>query len=204
MLKSFAHPLLNRFVPLFALAAVFLAPSRAQAVEGRGGLLLAEGPGVWLEGRQRLGKTDLGIHLAGSTIDLEVMRNGGEISNTDQFGQTSYTTAFIPGRVTAFFYEWGLVAARKVHSAERWNLGLTTGIMGGLLDGTEDERVMGPASVMILVPAIVEIDWHPLPDWKRLGLTIAAGGVWTTPGDEDELYPEVSPWRWQIRSGVLF
>ncbi len=64
---------------------------------------------------------------------------------------------------------------------------------------------MGPASVMILVPAFLEADWHP---WegrgKRFGLTFGVGGVWTTPGDEDNLYPEVSAWRWQARTGLVF
>jgi hypothetical protein len=187
-----------------ALLVAILLPGSVQAVEGRLGTYFAEGPGAWLQVRHPIAGTDLGIHLAGSLIDLEVNLYKGSKASTDEFGRTTYESSYAPGQVTAMFYEWGLVGSRTVYRADTWNLAISSGLLGGLLDGTMDERPMKPASSMILVPAFLELDSRPFSTWRRLGFTIGAGGVWTIPGDQESLYPEVSPWRWQGRAGVVF
>jgi len=183
--------------------ALALAAGPAEALSGRLGTFVAEGPGVWLQVRHPIKGTEFGIHLAGSTIDLDVVTSTS-IPTTNAYGFTEYTERMTPDRVSAQFYEWGVVGARPIHTTDRWTLALSTGLLGGLIDGNMDARVVNPAEVMILVPAFVEADWQPLPDHRRFGLTFGAGGVWTTPGDEDELYPEVSAWRWEARTGLRF
>lgn len=191
-------------LPSLALGFVLSAGLPTHALEGRIGTYVAEGPGVWLQVRHPIAGTDLGIHLAGSAIELEVGRASGKDTVIGMFGYPELATVYSPAQVTAAFYEWGVVAARKVHMADRWGLGISTGFLGGLLDGTQDERVLGPASLMFLVPVFLEVDWHPWVDRKRLGATFGLGAVWASPSDQDELYPEISPWRWQARAGILF
>lgn len=197
------HPVAS--TRLLALLVAILLPGSVQALEGRVGTYIAEGPGAWLQVRHPIAGTDVGIHLAGSLIDLEVSLYKGLKTSTGENGLPTYQSSYAPGEVTAMFYEWGLTGSRTVYRADRWSLALFSGLLGGLLDGTMDERPSTkPASVMLLVPAFVEIDSRPVETWRRLGFTAGVGGVWTSPSDEDELYPEVSSWRWQARAGILF
>lgn len=175
----------------FALLASALVPAPAQALSGRLGSMVAEGPGAWLQVRHPVAGTDLGIHLAASTIQLDVLLYNG-------LGPK------LAGTVNAQFFEWGVVLGRPVFRSDAWTLEVNTGFQGGLLDGTQDEGGRPLARTMILVPLHLDGIWHPLPDHRRFGLTFGAGGVWTTPGDEDNLYPEVSAWRWQARTGLVF
>lgn len=199
--KSLAGQFSNQSAA-FALAVVLAGLTPARALDGRIGTYVAEGPGAWLQVRHPIGGTDFGVHLAASTIRLDVLLyNPSFGSSLDAVGTTSQT---IPGEATALFTEWGVVAARTLHRADRWGFALSTGLMGGLLDGTEDEGGRPLARTMILVPAFLESDWHPWENHQRLGFTLGAGGVWTIPGDDDNLYPEVSAWRWQARTGLIF
>lgn len=189
-----------------ALLLVSLCPVRGHALQGRLGAHLAEGPGIWLQVRHPIAGTDFGIHLAGSFIDLDVMSRGATIYGTDERGIPTYTPGpLAPSTVTALFYEWGIVVGREIYTRDSWNLEVNTGFQGGLLDGTLDESMRPLATEMLLVPLHLDGTWYPFTGAaRRFGFQLGAGGVWTFPGDEDNLYPEVSAWRWQVRSGLLF
>lgn len=196
---------LGRWVlsPLLLAALIGAVPSHA--LEGRFGPMLSDGPGIWLQGRQSIFGTDIGIHLAASSIDLRVLTESEVFLLTDSLGNREYRFGpIVPAIVSAQFYEIGLVVARDLHASERWNLALSSGILGGILDGTRDVSLRPLATSMLLVPVFLEADWHTFEHWKRLGVTLGAGGVWTSPRNEDDLYPEVSAWRWQARAGILF
>lgn len=198
-------PWRESFGATLVLGMTLLAISPSHALEGRFGPLLSDGPGIWLQGRQALAGIDLGIHLAASSIDLRVLTESEVVLLTDSLGNRKYFYGpIVPATVSAQFYEFGVIAARDLHASERWNLALSLGVLGGILDGTRDASLRPLATSMLLVPVFVEADWHPFERWKRLGLTLGAGGVWTSPRNEDNLYPEVSSWRWQGRSGILF
>jgi len=189
-----------RFIAVLSFAT--LLAGATSALEGRFGTYVAEGPGAWLQVRHPLAGTDFGIHLAASTIRLDVLRYNEAYTGT--LGSDPTAPRLIPSEVTGLFYEWGVVVSRGLHRSDRWCLALSTGILGGLLDGTQDESMRPVASTMILVPVFAETDWHPWTNHPRLGVTFGAGGVWTIPGDEENLYPEVSAWRWQARTGLVF
>lgn len=193
------------FRAILTLGMTLLAITPSHALEGRFGPLLSDGPGIWLQGRHSILGTDLGIHLAASSINLRVLTESEVVLLTDSLGNREYHFGpIVPATVSAQFYEFGLIVARDLHASERWNLALSSGILGGILDGTRDVSLRPLATSMLLVPVFVEADWHPFEHWKRLGLTLGAGGVWTSPRNEDNLYPEVSSWRWQARTGILF
>lgn len=186
---------------LAALSLALSTPSQVRAFEARLGTYVAEGPGALLEARHRFGKTDLGIHLAGSTIELDVITsswNGGS-----SYGYPGVTTSS-HARVTALFYEAGLILGHPVYTAQPWELQVNSGLQVGLLDGTMDMGLRPLATTMLLIPLHLDATVHPFDGAKRLGFLVGAGVVWTRPGDEDNLYPEVSPLRFQARAAVLF
>jgi hypothetical protein len=186
-----------RSLILGALTIGLSLPSATRALEGRIGTYVAEGPGVLLEARQRLGKSDLGIHLAGSSIDLDVLKHVGP-----GLGANGSSTA--PAKVSAQFLEAGLIFGRPLYTAKPWQLEANTGFGVGLLDGTMDEGLRPLAKTMLLVPLHLDATMHPFESTPRLGFLVGAGAVWTLPGDEDNLYPEVSSLRFQARAAVLF
>lgn len=184
------------------LIALLAGP--ASALEGRIGSYFAEGPGAWLQVRHPILGIDFGAHAAVSTIQLDVLMYGGTTYTETSDGRGVYTSSKIAGTVTATFLETGAVASRTVHRTGNWEFVLSSGLLFGILDGTQDEGGRPLAREMLLVPAFLEADWHPLPNHRRLGVTLGLGGTWTRPGNEDNLYPEVSAWRWQARSGLVF
>ena len=195
-------PIFRFRFPLFGLIA--LLAGTASALEGRIGTYLAEGPGAWLQVRHPILGIDLGAHLAVSTIDLDVLLYGGTTYTDAPYGRFTTTTTTIPGTATAMFLETGVVASRTVHRVANWEFALSSGLLFGILDGTQDEGGRPLAREMLLVPAFLETDWHPFPNHPRLGVTLGLGGTWTHPAEEDNLYPEISAWRWQARSGLVF
>lgn len=186
------------------LVHISMLAGASSALEGRFGSYLAEGPGAWLQVRHPILGIDFGAHLAVSTIALDVVLYDGSTYTESSDGTRRYTTSYVPGTVTAMFLETGAVASRTVHRAANWEFALSSGLLFGILDGTQDEGGRPLAREMLLVPAFLEADWHPLPNYPRLGVTFGLGGTWTHPGEEDNLYPEVSAWRWQARSGLVF
>lgn len=185
---------------LAALSLALSTPSQVHAFEARLGTYVAEGPGVLLEARHRFGGTDVGLHLAGSSIELDVLHS----SWSGSFSYPSVKT-YRTSRVTAMFYEAGLVLGRPVYTAQPWELQVNSGLQVGLLDGTtEDVGVRPVARTMLLVPLHLDATVHPFEGTKRLGFLAGAGVVWTRPGDEENLFPEVSTLRFQARAAVLF
>lgn len=186
------------------LGLISLLSVATSAFEGRFGTYVAEGPGAWLQVRHPILGIDFGAHLAVSTIELDVLLYDGTTRVDNSDGSWSSATKTIPGTATATFLETGAVASRTVHRLANWEFALSSGLLFGILDGTQDEGGRPLAREMLLVPAFVEADWHPLPNHPRLGVTLGLGGTWTSPMEEDNLYPEVSEWRWQVRSGFVF
>lgn len=186
------------------LGMISLLSGATSALEGRFGTYIAEGPGAWLQVRHPILGVDFGAHLAVSTIALDVILYDGSTYTENPDGTRRYTTTYVPGTATATFLETGLVASRTVHRLANLEFALSSGLLFGILDATHDEGGRPLAREMLLVPAFLEADWHPLPNHPRLGVTLGLGGTWTSPMEEDNLYPEVSEWRWQARSGIVF
>lgn len=186
------------------LTLISLLSGATSALEGRFGTYIAEGPGAWLQVRHPILGVDFGAHVAVSTIALDVIMYEGSTYTESPDGTRTYTTSYVPGTATATFFETGLVASRTVHRLANLEFALSSGLLFGMLDATHDEGGRPLAREMLLVPAFVETDWHPLPNHPRLGVTFGLGGTWTSPMEEDNLYPEVSRWRWQARSGIVF
>lgn len=183
---------------------VALLSDPASALEGRIGSYFAEGPGAWLQVRHPILGIDFGAHAAVSTIALDVVLYDGSSYTESSDGTRTYTTIYVPGTATATFLETGAAASRAVHRVANWEFALSSGLLFGILDATNDESGRPLAREMLLVPAFLEADWHMLPNHPRLGVTFGLGGTWTSPMEEDNLYPEVSAWRWQARTGIVF